>query len=416
MFSNLNDKKILYLNDRHEEKDTQNEDRRKLYDKRILSLLTENDLAIFGQKANSFLWDYYKSLGMAGIRKDNIFYVKNFLEYSSLTKAVLDNSSLIRQIKEKKPDVILPYIESHNSQILAQKINCLTLRDAEGVEQINNKSEYRQIIKELGFSLVPAFRVNNLKEAGGKFDVLKESGFKKIMIKKERSVAGFGIFIIKTKQELNKQVGENFSQESSFLLEGFIEDVKGSPNIQYWISPTEIKLIVLSDQLFEEDRISHQGNIFPSWVDKNSIILEKIKKLSFKICDYLQKKKMYGMVGIDYLITKDDKIYSTEINARLNASTFAALVVNELFGLNDKFFWKTFSLKGYLLPFEVLFNYSRKIFIKQKGDFGIFPIDIGILDSLGEGQFIAIGSNLGQVNSYIKEIRRIYENLFEGKM
>ena len=65
--------KNLYLNDRHEEADTYKEDRRKLYDKRILPLLEEDDFAIFGEKIDFFLWDYYRSLGLAKIKPKNIF-------------------------------------------------------------------------------------------------------------------------------------------------------------------------------------------------------------------------------------------------------------------------------------------------------------------------------------------------------
>ncbi len=415
MFPGLKNKKILYLNDRHEEKDTEREDRRKLYDKRIFSLLDKNDLVVFGGEIDPFLWDYYKSLDLARIKENNIFYVDNYLDYPSLTKALLDNQTVLERVKKRKPDIIIPYIESKDTQILAQKISSQILRNTREVEKINNKTNYRQIIQKLSFSIISGFRVSSSKEAKKYFNFLKKKGFRRIALKKERSVAGFGIFVVETEKELEEQIKESFSQENRFLLDGFIENVKIYPNVQYWIGPQEIDLITISDQLLEKDQVSHQGNIFPSQIDKSFDVKERIEELSLGLCEYLQKRKFYGLVGIDYLITQDDKIYSTEINARLNASTFAALIAERLFGL-DNIIWKTFSLKGIPLSFEELFNHSENIFISPKNKFGVFPIDVGILKSVGEGQFMVIGLTIEKVDDCIDKIKRIYEDLSKRKM
>ncbi len=416
MFPCLKNKKILYLNDRHEEKDTQNEDRRKLYDKRILSLLDKSDLAVFGGEIDSFLWDYYKTLGLAKIKQENIFYVDNYLDYPSLTKALLANGLIIEQIKKKKPQLLLPYIESKDTQILSKKLNTSLLRRAQITEQVNNKSNYRQIIEKLGFPVIAFSKVSSLKEARKSFGFLRKQGFKRIVLKKERSVAGFGVFVIKTERDLEKQIRENFFQEKSFLLEGFVENVETSPNVQYWVGPKEIRLIVVSDQLLAKDQISHTNNVFPAKVKDQSEIWRKIEKLSLSLGNYLQSENCYGLIGIDYLITKDKKIYSTEANVRLNASTFAALIAKKLFIRTDNIYWKTFTLKGYSLSFEKLFHYLKHLFINQKGGFGVFPIDVGILDLMGEGQFMSIGSSLKQVDEFAKEAVKVYEDLSKRKM
>lgn len=416
MFPGLSGNKILYLNDRHEEKDTEQEDRQKLYDKRILPLLDGNDLAIFGDKIDSFLWDYYRSLGLANIDKKNIFYIGDYLQYPSLTKAVINNHSTIKEVKKKKADTLISYINSQDTQALAQRINCRILSDFEATENINNKACYREIIKKLDFPLIPGFRASDLEEAKKYFNYLKNQGFNEIVMKKERSVAGFGVFIVKTEKELENRFKQSLTKQQSFLLEGFIRKIKISPNVQYWIGRDEIKFITLSDQLFEKDRISHKGNIFPSQLYKMPALWKKVQKLSLKLCRQLQSQNCHGLIGIDYLITKDNNIYSMEANYRLNHSTFPALIVEKLFGLSDGLSWKTFTIKGHPVSFEELFNYSHKIFITKKGDFGIFPIDIGILKTKGEGQFMANAPTLKQADNYKRKLEQIYENLFSRKM
>lgn len=415
MFSKFICNKIIYLNDRHEEKDTQFEDREKLYDKRILSLLDKNDLVVFGGRIDGFLWDYYKILGLARIKNSNIFYVQDYLKFSSLTEAVLNSRSIIQQIKRKSPDMLVPYIISKNTQALAQKINCRSLSNFETVDYVNNKYNYRKIIQNLGFTIIPGYRASNLEEAKKYFNYLKKQDFNEIVIKKERSVAGFGVFIVKTEKELEKYFFNNFVKEKFFILEGFIKEVKIYPNAQYWIGPDKIQLIALSDQLFEKNRVSHNGNLYPSQISAMPDLLNKVGKLSYSFCRYLQKRKCFGLAGIDYLITKDNDIFSTEANCRINYSTFPALIVKKLFSPSLKHFaWKTFMIKGRPIQFSRLFSYARNIFINKKNSFGVFPIDVGILESKGEGQFMAIAPGVEQVDNYMKELNKIYENIPNG--
>jgi len=402
-----NNKKILYLNDRHEEADTGKEDRRKLYDKRILPLLKKDDGAIFAEKIDPFLWNYYQNLGLAAIKKENIFYVSDYLNYPSLTKAVLDNQSLIKEIKQRNFDMLIPYIESPDTQILTRKIDCRILRKASFTDWINNKTNYRQIIKKLSFPMIPGFTAKSLIEAKKGFKSLKNQGFKKIVLKKERSVAGFGVFVIETEKELGKLLEKEFSGQKQFLLEGFIEGIKITPNVQYWVGPKEINFINVSDQLLEKDQVSYAGNVFPSQLRQMSNTWEEIEKLSLKFCSYLQDQRCYGLVGIDWIVTKDNNIYTTEANVRLNASTFIHSIINQLFDSSDKIFWKTFTFHCSPILFIDLFKRFSKNFIIKKGQFGIFPTGVDLLDSMGESQFMAVGKTFEEVDQYIKRMEEI---------
>ena len=281
---------------------------------------------------------------------------------------------------------------------------------------INNKTNYRQIIKELDFPIIPGFSVKNLEEAKKYFRSLKNQGFKEIVLKKERSVAGFGVFIVKTEKEMEKRLEKEFSNQKQFLLEGFIKGIRITPNVQYWVGPKKINFINVSDQLLEKDQISYAGNVFPSNLRQMSNIWEDIENLSLKFCNYLQEQRCYGLVGIDWIVNKDSNIYTTEANVRLNASTFVHFIINQLFSSPDKVFWKTFTLGGQPVSFEKLFKSSPEIFINQEGGFGIFPLDIGIMNSLGNGQFISTGKNPEMVDIYINKLRRAYENLSGRKM
>lgn len=384
------EKKILFLNDRHEEKGVESEDRRKLYDKRLLPLLGEGDAAIFAESVNPYLWDYYRSLGLAAILPENIFYTKDYLKFPSLTKAVLADKDLIKSLKKRKFDYLIPYIESFDTEILAEKIGAKLLRPAGLTEKLNNKSHYRRLIKKLGFPAIPGYTVGNLNEALAKFKKLQKDGFRKAVIKKERSVSGFGVFVIGSAEELRKVFKKEFLAEKSFVIEGFIENIVFSPNVQYFIGPRSIDLIVISDQLLEKDKVSYAGNYFPSKANAKPEILARLKDLSLKFCRYLQKRKCYGIVGIDFLVTKKGEIYSTEANVRFNGSTFPALVFERLFNGKSGFFWRSFSQAGNLISIKDFLSRHRRQLINKNKKTGLFPIGVDLLPNLGEGQFMEI--------------------------
>ncbi|MFH1551392.1 MAG: hypothetical protein ABIC36_00755, partial [bacterium] len=284
--------------------------------------------------------------------------------------------------------------------------NLRILREALFTDWINNKTNYRQVIQELGFPMIPGFTVSNFEEAERKFKFLKNQGFKKILIKKERSVAGFGIFPLKTLKDLEIKLKSNFFDQKQFLLEGFIEKTT-SPNVQYWVGPRKIKFIGASDQLFESDGVSYSGGSFPAEFMSVPNILEKITELSLKFCTYLQEKKTYGLIGIDWIITKGGSVYSPEANVRFNASTFNIMTVDKLFGSSENCFWKTFGVNGPPQSFESLFERFSDIFITQKGQFGVFPVGVDVLDSMGEGQFMTIGKSFEEVDNLTKRFQRI---------
>ena len=389
MFSQfLGNSKILYLNDRHEEEDTHKEDRRKLYDKRIFPLLEKDDFTIFAEKIDSFLWDYYRSLDLAKIKPKNIFYADSYLKYPSLTKAVLADKNLIQRLKQEKFHFLMPYIESYDMGKLAGEIGAFLFRSADFTDWINNKSNYRKVLRELKLPLIPGYQTN-LEKAKRHFKELKKRGFKKVVLKKERSVSGFSVFVTEKEEDFDQCLKDNLSEQKSFVLEGFIEDVRYSPNFQYFITENNVEFIVATDQILEKDRVSYSGNLYPSFLIKKPAVLKTINEMSEKICGYLQTKRCFGLAGIDYIVTKQGKVYSTEVNARINGSTFPSLIIEKLFGEDANIHWlfKTFHFKP--VSFENLFN-KFKYFIKKRGDFGVLPIGVDLLESMGEGQFMII--------------------------
>ena len=387
------DSKILYLNDRHEEADTHKEDRRKLYDKRLLPLLAENDFAIFGEIINPFLWDYYRSLDFAKIKNDNIFFVNSYLDFASLTTAVLADKSLMDKLNKEKFDLLCPYIESSNTEILADKIDTTLLRSSSSTDWINNKANYRQVLAELNLPVITGWQIEK-KDALPRLMELKSKGFKKVVLKKERSVSGFGVFVVETEKELLQCVKENFIDKKSFIIEGFIEDIQCSPNYQYFITQEKIEFLGATDQIFYGNGVAYNGNIYPSTLSVK--IASEIEKAAEKICRYLQSEKCFGLAGIDFIVTESDKIYSTEVNARINGSTFPILIGKDLFQGGENYCWtfKTFNFQP--SSFEKLYN-EFKYFIKKRGEYGIFPIGVDLAENFGEGQFMIVAENYNKL-------------------
>jgi len=327
------------------------------------------------------------------------------LNYSSLTEAILADKSLIKAIRQRKIDLLIPYIESSNTKKLAKKINASLLREAPFTDWINNKTNYRQVIRELDLPTIVGC-TTNLERAEKDFKKIKNQGFKKVVLKKERSVSGFGTYVIETLNDLDKCLENNFKDQKNFVLEGFIEDIEYSPNLQYFITDTTIKFITATDQLLEKDLVSYSGNIYPSFLSKRPDISKVINEMSQKICHYLQTKKCFGLVGIDYIVTKKGEVYTPEANVRLNGSTFPALIAKRLFDEEPNIYWlfKTFHFKP--VSFEKLFN-KFKYFLKKEEKYGILPVGVDLLESMGEGQFMIVGKHFKEVN----DLSRRFKNL-----
>lgn len=399
----LGNKKVLYINDRHEEKDTASEDRRKLYDKRILSLLKKDDWAVFGGKIDLDLWEYYKRLGLAGIKEENIFYVDDYLNYPSLAKAILGDDFLVGKLKEENFDFIIPYIESEDLETISRKIDCKILREADFTDWINNKSNHKKALGDLNLPTIPGCSVKNIGEAKKCFFELKEQGFSRAVLKRERSVAGFGIFVIDREEDLEKY----FVKENNFLMDGFVENIIFSSNIQYWVDKDRIEFLVASDQLLGDTLFNHSGNVFPSKLELKPGVFDNVLDISGKICRFLQRNKCYGIAGIDFIVTQDNQVYPTESNVRFNASTFPAFLAKELFG-DDKICWKFFTFNVSPMSFRDFIEKSREVLIEKKGDFGIFPIGADILDFSGEIQLMSAGRSHEEVNKHIDELKSLF--------
>lgn len=397
---------ILYLNDRHEEKDTEREDKRKLYEKRILPLLEEGDAAVFAERTDPFLFDYYRSLGLASVKKKNIFYAKDYLKYPSLTKAVLANQTIIDKIKKINIDTLIPYIESYDTEKLSKKIGSNLMRSSSFVDWINDKSNFRRVAEEeIGLKIIPGCQ-SNPKKAEEDFKNIKRKGYKKIILKKERSASGFGIFAVETIKDLRKCLKDNL--EDNFVMEVFIENVKFSPNAQYFVTKENIFSLGASDQILNDNFI-HSGNIYPSLIHKKMDLYGEMEEISNKICRYLQSKNCFGLIGIDFVITNKNEIFPVETNVRINGSTFPNLIAKKMFEESENIFWKSFMFKFPPQLFENFFAVSKDKFINQKNKLGILPIGVDAIDSLGEGYFMAIGESHKQVNNF-------YENFIRGKM
>jgi len=405
----LKNGKTIYLNDRHEEV-SHGEPRCRIYDQKILSLLDRNDFAIFGERINPFLWNYYRSLGLAEINPKNIFYADSYLEYPSITKSVLADESLCKELKQNNIDFLIPYFESIDTETLAKKINAKLLRSAKFTEWINNKTNFRKILKELKIPMIPGYQTN-LKKAKNHYKILKKSGFQKVVLKIERSVSGIGVFIVEKEKELHECLEKYFNQEEKFVLEGFIENVQHSPNFQYFISKKNIEFITTTDQLIGKDGLFYSGNLYPSFSVNEPDVFDAINNKSRKICKRLQDRQCFGLVGIDYIVTKQRKVYPVEANVRLNDSTSPHLIIKKLFNKqkeNISWIFETYYFEK-PISFKDLFQ-KFNYFIKKKGKYGVFPLCVDLMEEMNEGQFIIISKNLKGVKDLKKEFLKFASN------
>lgn len=156
-------------------------------------------------------------------------------------------------------------------------------------------------------------------------------------------------------------------------------DVISSPNIQYQIAPNAIQALGITEQLLD-DKLEYHGNCYPL---STTIQLEKIQQDSYCICEQLQSQGYRGILGMDFIETREGKLYIVDINGRANASSFGLNVIRKLFP--DSYQTKYFSILTHInigknVTFAELIDKLGKktLFDKQKGQ-GILPYNTGCL-------------------------------------
>ncbi len=157
------------------------------------------------------------------------------------------------------------------------------------------------------------YKKNTLNEVDICTHIMEEFSFP-LVVKAPDQGSSIGVYIVKTKEELEKSVKEAFSYGEQILVEEFI---KGKELTVAVICKAEKKAlpiieIVANDGLYDYHNKYTKGashHIIPARIDEK--VAAQIEKMAIDACDVTACS---GVARVDFLLSEDNIPYALEIN------------------------------------------------------------------------------------------------------
>lgn len=142
-------------------------------------------------------------------------------------------------------------------------------------------------------------------------------GSEKLVFQEYHSSGGHGTHLVKSSDNMKIRS----LQGNRFMISPYFE--KSVPvNVHLMVGNDDLLYFPGSIQIIKpiENKLLYLGADYFTFQDLRSNILQEIKEYSLKIGCYLQELGYRGVLGIDYLLTEQEIMFS-EVNARFQAST-----------------------------------------------------------------------------------------------
>lgn len=334
---------------------------------------SEDSIVLDGKPDDSFL-DYLSSLGL-GTRS---FFVAEG-EGDCLSRDLLANRDLQRGLKglaKTGSFRLVPYMASELDWEVSRRVGLPLYGGPHSVVcQLNSKIFCKRLFEDLGLPFYP-FQVFNSKLQREHLSQFL-GRYKKSVIRGDKGIGGSLYWEARSRKDW-EPIGRSmkkFEKEILFLVEPWMP-LAASPNIQFEISEESIAEVFLSDQIFSKNGV-HVGNVFPLTGTKT----DKIGNYAVRIAEAAGGMGYRGILGIDFIVTRDGEIFPSEINARQNSSTYTAFLARKLFPpdrLRRKF------IQNFTVPCDPRLRFQdvadrlgeKELFQPEKGT-GVFPYNIG---------------------------------------
>ncbi len=344
------------------------------YDQRILPIL-QNTTVIFSKPFSEITHNYYNSLDLS--RNVEVLLVDNIPEIS-LTENILWNPELINRLKSTWYKTLINFAIDPKVEKLATMIGAKTLVTSEISELANNKLKLKQFLEETWLPTVNGIYTNNSKIIEEYFNKKEHYFFKDPL-----GVSGYW-FWSNQKNTLDEIL--TWYKWKDLIIEQVIEK-EDSPSIQFCIyGETDKKAIIFgfTDQILEWGQ-HYMWNESPSRYYHHKNMSEEFIRQSENIINYLINLGYVWFGGIDFMVSKNNEIYATEVNARFTWATYPAISSLLLTGKLDTK-WKYLTREWVTESIEEYINIS----IKNSSEYWIFPTCIAPLEEYGRAQILFI--------------------------
>jgi hypothetical protein len=239
-------------------------------------------------------------------------------------------------------DKMSGFIESKTLQEARNRMWLKAIQNTpyEIVNTVNSKTIFLDAMVELWVPVAYGKTVYSNDSAWEAFYEMEKGWAKQVYAKLSRAASWQWVFPVDINKEDAFEAFLSLPQTQDQMhtlwvrIDFGIEWIVDSPNLMMnvWQSRVDDRFISASSQLLakkheSDDRPTiHKWNI--SWLDP--LLLERLVTYSQSVWDWMRELWAYGIVGLDYVVTRDGNIYIMEANYRVNGGLAAAMKAHDL--------------------------------------------------------------------------------------
>ncbi|NEO15405.1 MULTISPECIES: hypothetical protein [Moorena] len=374
---------------------------------RALAVAGSEDVVIIPGNLDAEYYDWLKNLGL-GPQKVFAFNREN--EPALLSELIMQKADEVRAFLASigKPLVFVPYYSADVDKEAASTIDAVFFGCDQSITlKYFDKSTFKSLCQSLGIPTVPGTILSKSSDSEDFETELRQEilgwlkDYETLLIRGAQGSVGSSLYKV-NRSNLDTEMPKMLaSGESCFLIEPFLKVIT-SPNDQWMIgSNGEIAHLGITCQLF--NGLQHIGNVKGKPYSKR--IEGLIRDYSFKIAQHMRDDGYLGILGIDYIVT-DQGIFPIENNARLNGSSFAFFILDNLFGSSDyDGCWKVLRIKIEPCSFSTLREKIGSLIYQGNSTQNfVFPYEFDTLRTQGDVTLLIVAEDLHHLEYVEKEL------------
>lgn len=330
-----------------------------------------------------------------GIRSTDRMYTGYFQsDISIFSESAGPDIFPVRPNQNKSSKYMMPYLMDRVNAVLAEKPDScfvfyngmmayrfppdlhkhfICLNSRELLQSLNNKAEMKLWLADCNIPILPYETFLGQKIT---LSVLAQH-FPKAdawVIQSGHGGGGMGTFLV---SDASFETVQPFLQPlRRYLVSAYIRQGI-SVNTHIFISDKQTVLSPGSVQIvgLDQEQLCYHGADFIAFRKLPEPCREQVRELSLKIANRLRQRGYRGVAGLDFLVTKEQKVYCMEVNPRFQASSFLLDIylqgckaagehgAGSIFDLNEQAFQNQMITT---LCFDDVIDYSCYYYYKQE--------------------------------------------------
>ena len=290
-----------------------------------LNSLNKEDVYYIGFNANNAICNDYFFAGSITLyptkEKGNIYFSDTLLNDTKSENFMAKYKKYIyktaKGIQEKNPNAKFICFNAKIRRLCEDfsDINIVKENDEGIVDFLNDKFKTRDFIKDI----VPLLEYKEISGEELNYNFLKnEFAVDKFVVQAAFGSGGSSTYFIDSQEKIDEIIDKKLNYNVS-------KYVKNIPlNITMIVGEYNILSLPISTQLISiiDDKFKYVGGDFVHANTLDKSILDKVLEYGNSIAEKVKGLGYRGILGIDFVLCEDGKIYFMEINPRFQASTF----------------------------------------------------------------------------------------------